>query len=393
MEKIGTDKIYYNTGNVGIGTDEPIQKLDINGRLQVRGTDFYLGLDDVTNPQTFNRALVRQGDDKLIVNYASDYEQGVQINGNIRLPSLLDNNNENNNIVTINSNGELRKGPLLTDFHIWTKENGKVFYEGGNVGIGTNNPSYNLHVKSDDPDLMLDINSNSTQANMVELIFGVDGNDKARVYYHKANKILGFRNNGDYDKMVILDNGNVGIGTSDPQAKLSLAGEIGLINKLLDLQQGYAIFSDNASSGYGGSTRLWIDGPNNGSIVLGPRAGASILNNIRIRASKSCFEGNIWAKEIKVRTSNPYPDYVFNTDYNLISIEETEQYIKKHKHLKEIPTEKEVIENDGIELGKMNILLLKKVEELTLYIIDLNNKLKEQQKQINELNKIDSDEE
>jgi len=60
--------------------------------------------------------------------------------------------------------------------------------------------------------------------------------------------------------------------------------------------------------------------------------------------------------------------------------------------LEAIPTGTDIIENNGIELGKINVLLLKKVEELTLYVIQLNNKLKEQQTQINKLNKLNNDE-
>ncbi len=83
--------------------------------------------------------------------------------------------------------------------------------------------------------------------------------------------------------------------------------------------------------------------------------------------------GKIRAKEIKVDTD--WADYVFATDYRLKTLEEIESFIKENKHLPEIPTAQDV-EKGGVDLGEMNMLLLKKVEELTLYIIN-------QQKEIN----------
>ena len=80
-------------------------------------------------------------------------------------------------------------------------------------------------------------------------------------------------------------------------------------------------------------------------------------------------KGKIRAQEIKVEATN-WPDYVFNEDYNLMSLEETYQYIKQNGHLPEIPTANDV-EQDGISLGEMNKLLLKKIEELTLHLIEL----------------------
>jgi hypothetical protein len=74
--------------------------------------------------------------------------------------------------------------------------------------------------------------------------------------------------------------------------------------------------------------------------------------------------------EAKVLALLAAPDYVFEEDYNLPSLEEVEAYIKANKHLPEIPSAAE-FEANGIQLGKMSFDLLKKVEELTLYMIEL----------------------
>ena len=99
---------------------------------------------------------------------------------------------------------------------------------------------------------------------------------------------------------------------------------------------------------------------------------------------KLAVNGSINATEIKVTASIPGPDYVFEKDYNLPNLTEIESYITKNKHLPEVPSAKEMEEN-GIQLGEMNLLLLKKIEELTLYVIEQQKQVMEQQKQIDEL--------
>lgn len=93
--------------------------------------------------------------------------------------------------------------------------------------------------------------------------------------------------------------------------------------------------------------------------------------------AKLAVNGNILAKEIKVKTDISVPDYVFEPDYKIQSLAEIETYVKEHKHLPEIPSAKEIGEK-GLDLGAMNLLLLKKVEELTLHAID-NEKAREEQ--------------
>jgi hypothetical protein len=64
------------------------------------------------------------------------------------------------------------------------------------------------------------------------------------------------------------------------------------------------------------------------------------------------------------------PDYVFEKDYDLLSLSELETYITQNKHLPEVPSAKEM-EAEGLNLKEMNLLLLKKVEELTLHLIEM----------------------
>lgn len=104
-------------------------------------------------------------------------------------------------------------------------------------------------------------------------------------------------------------------------------------------------------------------------------------------------KGKIRAAEIKVESEN-WPDYVFAEDYSLTSLPELEKYILKNRHLPEVP-EAAKVHLEGIELGKLNSLLIKKIEELTLHLIQkdkeimdlksLNQKVQELEKKMNML--------
>jgi len=100
----------------------------------------------------------------------------------------------------------------------------------------------------------------------------------------------------------------------------------------------------------------------------------------RIPNEKLEVNGKIRAKEIKVEANN-WPDYVFKTDYNLRSLAETERFINEHGHLPDVPKAGEV-ETDGVSLGEMNKILLKKIEEMTLQLIQLNREVKIQSEQV-----------
>lgn len=96
--------------------------------------------------------------------------------------------------------------------------------------------------------------------------------------------------------------------------------------------------------------------------------------------------GTIIATELIVQEFGDWPDFVFAEDYNLMSLNEIEEYIVNNGHLPSVPNEKEVVEN-GVNLGKMSAILLQKVEELTLHIIELNKQNEELNKRITELEK------
>lgn len=85
--------------------------------------------------------------------------------------------------------------------------------------------------------------------------------------------------------------------------------------------------------------------------------------------------GKVHAREVKVNVSaGSGPDYVFHTNYYLRPIREVSLYIDQHHHLPEVPSAATMEEN-GVDLSDMNMLLLKKIEELTLYLIQQNDRM------------------
>lgn len=83
--------------------------------------------------------------------------------------------------------------------------------------------------------------------------------------------------------------------------------------------------------------------------------------------------GHVFATEVSVKLA-PFPDYVFANDYKLMPISELGNYVNKNKYLPNLPTASEV-EKNGIGIGELQTKLVEKIEELTLYIIDLENRL------------------
>lgn len=125
---------------------------------------------------------------------------------------------------------------------------------------------------------------------------------------------------------------------------------------------------------------------NSNQFVLQTNGNVAIGTEVVPTDFKLGVAGKIIAEELKVqlRTGGVWPDYVFANDYQLPSLKEVEQQIKEKGHLENIPSACEVQEN-GIEVGEMNRLLLEKVEELTLYTIDQQKQLDKQTQEIEAL--------
>jgi len=141
------------------------------------------------------------------------------------------------------------------------------------------------------------------------------------------------------------------------------------------------------------SKLLRVDGEK-GLVFLQEDLGAVIIGTKNdLFSCTSCFGYRLFVKDgiktekvkVEIAAENGWADYVFKKDYKLMPLNEVESYININGHLPEVPSTEEAIKN-GIELKEMNILLLKKVEELTLHLIEQNNQITNQKYQINNQN-------
>ena len=133
--------------------------------------------------------------------------------------------------------------------------------------------------------------------------------------------------------------------------------------------------------------------PENNAIIFGRNdisgAGANFNELMRINEDgnvgigtfsipstyKLAVDGKILAEEVKVALSTGWPDYVFAKGYKRMPLQDLKSFIEENHHLPNIPSQKEIKEAGGISVGEMNAKLLEKLEELTLYLIEEDEKI------------------
>jgi len=168
-----------------------------------------------------------------------------------------------------------------------------------------------------------------------------------------------------------LNNGRVGIGISRPNYKLDVAGDINFSGDLL--------FNGEP---FGAST--WEQVGDNISFMTG-KVGIGTTNFVEDYGLY--VENGILTSEVMILHPTVWYDCVFENDYKLINIIELERFVNTNKHLPEVPSEEEITEN-GYGLAEMNGILLKKVEELTLYIIEQQKQISDMVIRVNELENV-----
>jgi len=276
-----------------------------------------------------------------------------------------------------------------------------AFYAMGNVGINTTAPTEKLELSNgsiygfNSSDAFVKIKRRQGQASIKGVYDGTSGYDGHVIIDAGRTSDAVFLNHYISSNVYLVNGGGkVGIGTSTPENKLTVLGQFGLYGSGLDgsTYQRFVLYSDAQNGLYfdapkdangnklpiefnwrgGGTTPLRING--DGNVGIGTTTPGEKLT----------VKGKIHTEEVRVDLSVPAPDYVFADNYNLPTLESIEAFIKSEKHLPEIPSAKEMEEN-GVELGTMNMLLLKKIEELTLYQIEMMKIINKQQREIEDL--------
>ncbi|WP_147415955.1 tail fiber protein [Ulvibacterium marinum] len=231
--------------------------------------------------------------------------------------------------------------------------------------------------------------------NALDPTIGTLDNTSYGINLHKTSGI-GFAFNGQHE-VVFKPNGDTGIGTDTPLGKLHVstgtAGDAVLRleadtdnndefdNPIFQMRQdgnqvGVNMGFSNENFGHNvfGIATRWTNIENWNAFTINTETGKVGIGTT-IPDDKLTVKGRIHAEEVKVDLSVPGPDYVFKEGYDLKSLEEVQKHIQEHGHLPNIPSAEEM-EEKGIELGIMNMKLLEKIEELTLYILEQENRLK-----------------
>jgi hypothetical protein len=271
--------------------------------------------------------------------------------------------------------------------------NHQAFFR-GNVGIGTSIlPETKLHVYE----------SGSSTGIWRGRVVASGSQNAVVLGEHNGKALFGAHNFSlnAWSDLVMQLGGNTGIGLENPSQKLTVNGNIlqqaensalgidaqsnarfGIIKQFGSYP---SIASDNASPIIFSQTNQAGIFTNISTATLTERMRIAVNGNVGIGTKspdqKLTVKGKIHSEEVIVDLSVPAPDYVFEQNYSLTPLDEVQAYIAQHKHLPEVPSAKEM-EKDGVKVGAMEMILLKKIEELTLYLLGQQAMIQNQQKEI-----------
>jgi len=276
----------------------------------------------------------------------------------------------------------------------WTGAGANVYNtNSGNIGIGTNSPTEKLMINGIDPAIGF-MNAASAKG-----FLQANGNNlRMGTYNSNLTGALVFSIRSS-DKMTIAADGNVGVGITSPVGKLQVTngyeaglathgylmlGSVSGTNMVFDNNEIIARNNGIASNLYlqNGSGNVYIGDPSAFTSVhkLGVDGNTVITGNLRIGTTptpsgyKLAVDGKMICTEVMVRLVGNWPDYVFSGNHRIPDLNEVENFIKKNQHLPGIPAARD-IESNGLNIGEMQKKQMEKIEELTLYVIELKKEV------------------
>ncbi len=298
----------------------------------------------------------------------------------------------------------------------WVEGAGKI-YTFDDVGIGVSDPLEKLHVNGNiqlgqggrlfvfrtdmskheifTMDGNNDVFINRSSINVADglpshLFFAIGEGRRFEIRNHLNQRLVRINEN----------NGNMGIGVANPARKLEVGGDIligtggrlfvrrqnGAQHEMFQMDANDDIVINRSSLNVGGGLPSnVIFGLGSGGVLDFRNANNQNLMRLEEATGKLYLGGKLTATEIEVKL-DVWPDFVFADDYQLKSLYEVENYIRANRHLPGVPSEAEVIEN-GVNVGEISSILLQKIEELTLYMIELNKQNEELRLRVQELEK------
>lgn len=343
FEAVDTDIVdgdMYIAGRLGIGTTEPQEALHVNGAI--RGGESNGGIK-----LTSESGYVTIGSFNSYMAFKTDRQKFYFDKPIYNTTGVYDTPNRYN--IQWQTNGTTR----LT-----------VLHNNGYTGIGTTEPQEQLHVngyvRGDGTNgaLRIRTTTGTTEIGSTNEGYSHFNTDRDGFCFNKGLTVNGgcigsqtgtdlYLKTGGTTRMTMrFATGNVGIGTTEPQYRLDVNGTL-RTDKIIS----------NTNIGIGTSTPEYTLDVN----------------------------GTIRAREILVNTDGG-ADFVFSKDYRLRPLQEVQQFIEEHRHLPEIQSAEDMEEN-GVSVNALQMQLLQKIEELTLYVIQQEKTIQELQKEVEELKK------
>ncbi len=425
-----------SNGNVGIGTTDLSEKLVVNGCLKLKATTPGNSMNG-TILFDGNEFLLRKNDQWLSLIYKSpwdtnnisvytnrsvgigvnDAKESLEISGALRLHNYSKNKNKevmedgtvfydgtdilamvDGEIDTLTDGGT----PPAQEEFLWRKNAPRTNYTFFNVGIGTNTADKPLQIlgKVDSvPTVRLthryitrttgeEMPLDPLQTKEINKAPGDTITKSVDIWSNNAGLFFSIQGNAP----------DFGFTHTTMQSAVRFICNQGILTRTNLIV--YNSMSVGKVTGFENTipAKLYVEGNSlmAGDVAIGTATTSANLNisgivsvgeNVKIYP-----DGKMWVKNnIKVNVTKPggWGDFVFEPNYNLKSLGEVEKYIKEHKHLEGIPSAKE-IDAEGIDLGEMTTVLTQKVEELTLYVIEMNKTIELLKKENEELRKANS---
>ena len=394
--------------NVGIGTNAPAFRLDVLGRMRVKtGT-----LGNVSSSSGIWFEDYRNGNNQLFFGmkdstrggfYGSGAGIGWDLVFNTRTGIFSDKFSINGPVNFHSGSSDYLGGTInadSNDLFIYAKRTSAANTRGnlilqatdprnatllaGNVGVGIDTPLYKLS-----------LNGDAGLYNGSNFIGFLGNSGKDFLINSKTGSLLAGTSPDNlilqYSGTFGTSTGRIGIGTNSPTGRLHVFGASGELFRAGTTSSAIQMTNDFIQF-IGGSVGKFFMQLSGNNLTLsnssGNNSGLLTLNGSQVTIGqvtpaigyKLSVGGKAICEELKVQLQGSWPDYVFANNYSLPSFNELRNFIKTHHHLPNIPAAAEM-EKNGLELGEMQRKMMEKMEELTLYVLQLEEQIQELKKQ------------